>query len=795
VSLFVVAMLILSVFQLDSAASLNDDWLCRPVPKPELIAAKLALVLSCVYLPRAIGTFFSDLGLGFPLTEALLDALLLHDGLLLFAVPIFLFIAIVTRTVVQGFGALFAIFIAVFVIPTPFVRPPGPLSPGIRDQLLFSGMQWLATTPTMLASLVLVAIGFWLVYWRRGVMAARVLMVLTVCVTLLFMLLPMMLLPWNSSFAIQTALGPTQSADTARISLRNPRACFPATRRAELSTDTAFVAATHRSDLRLWDDEELRNVGPDSVAFLTTLEPRGLPLDWRVMVSYVQADYSAGGALLYSLRPARYFVDRVGGGPLAHAWMLPEDAVQKLRGTQPRLDLTYSLSLLKPREYRVPADGKRHALPGLGYCGATVDEPGNRIQVDCFSAFTHAAHISAELNGIPASRVYSPADLAPAYVRWPYSRRVKLTIRSPRLARHDSITITAWESAGAFQKSLTLPGILGATTDVCPLPAAETDHFQAPRWSDTAPHAVQSITVDAGVQLEVLDFGGTGSPILLLPGLGATAHSYDELAPLLAQKHRVVAMTRRGTGYSSKPDFGFDTPRLSQDVLKVMDAMGLDNVVLVGHSIAGDELTWLGGHHADRFSALIYLDAAYDRSGEHSSPTAMRLRELGQLLPPEPPIPPQALLSFDTVTKMLVERGHARLPEGELIAFHRMNDSTLAGIPNIDGRTQQAIAAAIQAPDYAAVKIPALAIYAFEDPNKPLPPWYDPKDQELVARLAERARLMATLKRESIDQFKKGVEKGTVLEMQNASHYLIQSNQAEVLDAIEKFIAGLGPPN
>ena len=35
-------------------------------------------------------------------------------------------------------------------------------------------------------------------------------------------------------------------------------------------------------------------------------------------------------------------------------------------------------------------------------------------------------------------------------------------------------------------------------------------------------------------------------------------------------------MTRRGTGYSSKPDFGFDTPRLAQDVLEVMDAMNLD---------------------------------------------------------------------------------------------------------------------------------------------------------------------------------------------------------------------------
>ena len=293
------------------------------------------------------------------------------------------------------------------------------------------------------------------------------------------------------------------------------------------------------------------------------------------------------------------------------------------------------------------------------------------------------------------------------------------------------------------------------------------------------------------MQLEVLDFGGTGSPILLLPGLGATAHSFDELAPLLAQKHRVVAMTRRGTGYSSKPDFGFDTPRLAQDVLQVMDAMNLEKVVLVGHSIAGDELTWLGGHHPERFSGLVYLDAAYDRSGDPKAPAAMHLRELGRLLPPEPPYPPQSLLNFDATTKMLLERGHVRLPEGELIAFQRMNDPYLAGIPSIDGRTQQAISAAIQAPDYAAVKIPALAIYAFEDPDKPLPSWYDPNDEELMANLAERTRLREAVKRENIELFRRGVEKGQVLEMQNATHYIFQSNQQEVLEAIEKFVASL----
>ncbi len=104
------------------------------------------------------------------------------------------------------------------------------------------------------------------------------------------------------------------------------------------------------------------------------------------------------------------------------------------------LELTYSLTLLKPREYSVPTDGKRHVLPGLGYCSAKVDEPGNRIDVDCFSAFNYPAQISAELNEIPASRVFVIAAMANPtwisrrhYVQWPYSQRVKLAIGSPRL--------------------------------------------------------------------------------------------------------------------------------------------------------------------------------------------------------------------------------------------------------------------------------------------------------------------------------------------------------------------------
>ena len=787
VLLISLVVLLLSIFQNDSPASLTDDWLCRPVARGDLLAAKLLLVLSATYLPSAAGAFAADLGRGSPLAEALLDAVLIRDELLVCLLPLLLFTAITTRTLVQGFGVLIAVLIAVFVIPTPFVREPGPLDPGIREALPVSGMGWLATAPVEIAALGLAGSGCGLGYWRRQLAGARARMGLAVAASLALALAPMALLPWASTFSLQKALGPVVAAETPRITLRQTRACFPATHRSELMSDAAFAAAMKASDLRLWEEDALDGVAADSVAFITQVEPRGLPSEWRVKLNYVQARYSTGEKIGVALRPARYFNDPAGSGPLTHAWMLPGGLVRRLTAGPVQLALTYSLTVLKPREHHLATDGKRHALPGLGYCSAVVDEPYDRIEVECFGGVSSPAQISAQLNRIPASRVYGPADFAPAWARWPYSHRAELTLSSPRLAAHETITVTAWDVAGYVDSSLTAPGILGADLASCPLPSSESGGYQSIRWRDAAPHETRQVNVGDGVQIEVLDFGGTGSPILLLPGLGATAHSYDDVAPRLARDHRVVAMTRRGAGYSSRPDFGFETPRLAQDVIDVMHAMELDRVLLVGHSIAGEELTWLGGHEPGRFTGLVYLDAAYDRASDRDSREMQRLRALDRSLPPEAPIPPEALRDYAAMSGLLVSRGHERYPEGELMAFFHANSPFIAGTPAIDARTQQAITAAIQPPDYRRVKIPALAVYAIPDPEKPLPTWYGAEDAQLRATVAEIAKIKDTLRRKNIERFRREVEKGRVVEMRNATHAIVQSNPDEVVSLIESF--------
>ena len=61
---------------------------------------------------------------------------------------------------------------------------------------------------------------------------------------------------------------------------------------------------------------------------------------------------------------------------------------------------------------------------------------------------------------------------------------------------------------------------------------------------DHSPHTVQFVTVDHDVKLEVLDWGGSGRPVVLLAGLGYDAHVFDTFAPKLSSTCHVYGITR-----------------------------------------------------------------------------------------------------------------------------------------------------------------------------------------------------------------------------------------------------------
>lgn len=72
-------------------------------------------------------------------------------------------------------------------------------------------------------------------------------------------------------------------------------------------------------------------------------------------------------------------------------------------------------------------------------------------------------------------------------------------------------------------------------------------------------------------------------------------------------------MTRRGFGTSEQTSTGYSIDTLAKDILAVVDALHLDKVIVIGHSIAGDEISKFASSYPNRVEKIVYLNAAHDR--------------------------------------------------------------------------------------------------------------------------------------------------------------------------------------
>jgi len=114
-----------------------------------------------------------------------------------------------------------------------------------------------------------------------------------------------------------------------------------------------------------------------------------------------------------------------------------------------------------------------------------------------------------------------------------------------------------------------------------------------------------------GVSLHYIDWGGRGRPVVLLAGLGGTAHVFRGLAPRLAERFRVVGLTRRGHGRSDRPDSGYDVATAVEDIRRFLDLFGIERATLIGHSWAGIEMPLFATTHPNTVEAIVYLDALH----------------------------------------------------------------------------------------------------------------------------------------------------------------------------------------
>jgi pimeloyl-ACP methyl ester carboxylesterase len=235
-----------------------------------------------------------------------------------------------------------------------------------------------------------------------------------------------------------------------------------------------------------------------------------------------------------------------------------------------------------------------------------------------------------------------------------------------------------------------------------------------------------------------------------------------------------------------------------------MDAVGMNNPVVIGHSFAGEELHALAARAAERIRGVVYIDAAFNRGDDADSTI---FNSAARLVPSAPSPTPADLASFEALRAYLDRHGGAG-PEAHLRTRYRTNpDGSVGGLWVPDPPIRKAMSTEIQAAyrvySPPRVRVPALAIYAMpassddllrsgSSDRLPFP--------DLVRRAAEDPTL-----REGVEQlyrltrdrvrnhekwFEMLAERARVTELPG-THELVISNPDGVLERVSAFLSSL----
>ncbi len=109
--------------------------------------------------------------------------------------------------------------------------------------------------------------------------------------------------------------------------------------------------------------------------------------------------------------------------------------------------------------------------------------------------------------------------------------------------------------------------------------------------------------------------GGSGEPLVLLPGWPHTWWSYHKVMPELALHFTVIAVDIRGMGSSDKPSEGYDKKNMARDIYGLINALGYDSVYIVGHDIGAMVAYSFAQNFAQATKKLVMLDAVHPDAG------------------------------------------------------------------------------------------------------------------------------------------------------------------------------------
>lgn len=336
-------------------------------------------------------------------------------------------------------------------------------------------------------------------------------------------------------------------------------------------------------------------------------------------------------------------------------------------------------------------------------------------------------------------------------------------------------TLTGLVAGGGFAHYvLNVP----TTAAESPSPATQDNAANNAGCCDNAGHKVTFVTVEPEVQLEVLDWGGTGDALVLLTGLGDNAHVYDQFAYQFTDRFHVIGITRRGFGRSSQPAHGYDLDTRVRDDIAVLDKLNIGQAVFVGHSIAGTELSKLGAAYPDRVKKLVYLDALDIGSG-------------GWANLPQPPFPPELapkdLESVQRLAAALALVDGYRKPRAAICNMIHTDPSGKVIGQVTPSEISSKMRAGLQPAQYGRIQAPALGIFSNITPQFRMP-YYSTLEPAQQEEFNHSIKSLSKWVEGAIQRFRSEVKSARVIELRDANHYVFIVDEALVVREMRKFL-------
>jgi pimeloyl-ACP methyl ester carboxylesterase len=300
------------------------------------------------------------------------------------------------------------------------------------------------------------------------------------------------------------------------------------------------------------------------------------------------------------------------------------------------------------------------------------------------------------------------------------------------------------------------------------------------------PGVRRAFVTAGGARLQYLDFGGSGEPVVLLAGLGNTSWIWSDFGPRLAREgFRVVALTRRAHGESEAPGSGYHLDGLAADVVAFMDSLGFRRAHLVGHSLAGAELTRVAARYPDRVLRLVYVDAAYDRAAQQRRDTVAEPPRLAPPITAADRASPAAYLAYQRRARLDLARSWGPAVERDYLASLAVDSTGAVRWRHPLARYGEMMqGASLAAPEYGSVRAPALALYATV-PQAILPPGATEEQRAQLDRFQRENH--APWVAESVAQFRSGMKLGRVEHVAGV-HHLFLDRPEETLRAVRDFL-------